>query len=217
MVRVLLQMLRFITKFQKKSVSIKIEVEEYSNSENTLIRLIQARTYAEEIQVYKNHCLSSKRKVKTRMWKLDPFLDDNNILRVGGRLNKSSLIESAKHPIILPKWIASRRLAESFHQSVQHSGRTTTVSEIRQSGFWIVNVNLCIRSIIHHCVRCRLFRGKMGEQKMANLPDQRITCEGPFVYSGVDMFGPFHIETTIDMSTSSFINALRRFLARRGM
>ncbi len=161
-------------------------------------------------------------------------------MRVGGRLRKSNFINSTKHPVILPKCIASQRLAESFHRSVQHSGRTTTVCEIRQSGFWIVNVNSCVRSIIHKCVRCRLFRGKLGEQKMADLPDDRISCEGPFVYSGVDMFGPFlvkekrssvkryvalftcfssravHIETTKDMTTDSFINALRRFLSRRG-
>ena len=232
MVRVLLQMKRFIAKCRKKSVKNAIDIDEFNEGETMLIKLIQQRAYSEEIKIYKNMNPScNKKKVKTRIWQLDPFLDDSGVLRVGGRLKRSMLIDVAKHPVILPKAVASQRLAESFHRSVQHSGRTTTVSEIRQSGFWIVNINSCVRSIIHRCVLCRLFRGKLGEQKMADLPDERIACEGPFVYTGVDMFGPFyvkerrssvkryvamftcmssraiHIETTNEMTTDSFINA----------
>ena len=148
---------------------------------------------------------------------------------------------NVKHPAVLPyNAVATRRLAESCHHAVEHSGRTTTVGEIRQSGFWIVNINSCVRSVIFKCIPCRVFRGKLGEQKMADLPDSRASCEGPFVYTGVDMFGPFlvkekrsqvkryvalftclssravHLEATKDMSADSFIQGLRRFLARRG-
>ena len=76
---------------------------------------------------------------------------------------------------------------------------------------------------------------------MANLPIERFSTEAPFTYSGLDMFGPFHIkegrkenkryvalftcmssraihlETTFKIDTDSFIQALRRFIARRGM
>ena len=75
---------------------------------------------------------------------------------------------------------------------------------------------------------------------MANLPKERFATEGPFSYTGLDMFGPFyvkegrkqhkrfvalftcmssraiHLESTISMETDSFIQALRRFIARRG-
>ena len=81
----------------------------------------------------------------------------------------------------------------------------------------------------------------MGEQKMAPLPPERTSMEAPFTFCGVDMFGPFytkegrkehkrygclftcfscravHIEMTKNLDTDSFILALRRFLARRGM
>ena len=74
---------------------------------------------------------------------------------------------------------------------------------------------------------------------MADLPKERITPSPPFTYSGVDYFGPFHIkqgrkdvkrygvlftclasravhiETADTLETDSFINALRRFIARR--
>jgi len=75
---------------------------------------------------------------------------------------------------------------------------------------------------------------------MADLPPERLTTEGPFTFTGLDMFVPFyikdgrkenkrfvalftclssraiHLESTIKIDTDSFIQALRRFIARRG-
>ena len=97
-----------------------------------------------------------------------------------------------------------------------------------------------VRSFVGKCVKCRLLRGKLGEQKMTDLPTNKTTDEPPFTNCGVDMFGPFlikegrkelkrygalstclssmavHIERTCSLETDSFIQALRRFVARRG-
>ena len=76
---------------------------------------------------------------------------------------------------------------------------------------------------------------------MADLPSDRVTPDKPpFSFVGVDCFGPFivkrghslekrygviftclsiraiHIEVAHSMDTDSFVNALRRFMARRG-
>ena len=218
-----------------------LKMNEVDWSEKTLIKLIQQRSYPEEIKIYRNAQEKDRKKLRNRLSRLDPFLDQDGILRVGGRMKRTECFEVVKHPAILPdKAIATKRLVRYHHQKVQHSGRTTTVGEVRQSGFWVVNVNSCVRNIIYHCVPCRSFRGKLAEQKMADLPDYRTTPEGPFVLVGLDMFGPFlvkekrsqvkryvalytclssravHLETTKDMSTDSFIQSLRRFMARRG-
>ena len=87
---------------------------------------------------------------------------------------------------------------------------------------------------------CRKLRGTVGEQKMADLPLDRLQPAPPFTFCGVDYFGPFyikdgrrelkpygvlftclsscaiHLETAKTLETDSFLNALRRFLARRG-
>ena len=75
---------------------------------------------------------------------------------------------------------------------------------------------------------------------MTDLPTDRVSVSGPFTHTGVDFFGHFyvvnarkrvkrygviftcltsrsiHLETVIDLSTGSFINALRRFICIRG-
>ena len=88
--------------------------------------------------------------------------------------------------------------------------------------------------------KCRKYHGLLMTQKMIDLPEDRVAPAEPFTYSAVDYFGPFtvknrqsackrwgvifvcmatravHIETTDSLSTSSFINAYRRFVGCRG-
>ena len=56
------------------------------------------------------------------------------------------------------------------HSNVTHGGRGLTLNELRKCGFWIVNANTVTRGVIFRCVPCRKLRGKVGEQKMANIP-----------------------------------------------
>ena len=95
--------------------------------------------------------------------------------------------------------------------------------------------------MVNTCFACRRRQAPVLQQKMASLPEDRITpCKPPFTYVGVDCFGPFtvrrgrsdvkrygvlftclvvraiHIEVVHSLDTESFINALRRFIARRG-
>eukprot|EP00794_Sanderia_malayensis_P019357 gene19357-21277_t len=219
-------------------------------AENTIIRLVQAAAFEVELRVLKNvsrdkdEILRGERRILKKassLFKLDPFLDENGIVRVGGRMKKSCFDEECKHPILLPKkGKVTELVIDLCHRKAQHAGRGMTLNEIRSSGYWIINANSKVRQFISRCVRCRSLRGKLGEQKMADLPEERVTEAPPFTYCGVDLFGPFvikerrkelkrygvlftcfgsraiHIETTNSLDTDSFIQALRRFIARRG-
>lgn len=90
-------------------------------------------------------------------------------------------------------------------------------------------------------MHCKIRRAQPISQKMADLPSDRITVgQPPFTFTGVDLFGPFTvkrgcaeikrygclftcltvravpIEIVHSLDTDSFINALQRFICRRG-
>ena len=62
--------------------------------------LVQSRVYQDEIMNLRNEAPLS---LKSKLLQLDPFLDEEGILRVGGCLGLSNLTFGQKHPIILPK------------------------------------------------------------------------------------------------------------------
>ena len=172
---------------------------------------------------------------------LDPYLDVTGVLRVGGRITKANLTDSLKNPVILPKTgHITELIIRHIHEKTHHSGRGVTLNELRSNGYWIINGNAAVKRFISRCVRFRYLRGTAGEQKMANLPNSRVEPAPPFSYCAVDCFGPWyvregrrevkrygtlftcmasraiHIEVVHTMETDSFLQALRRVIARRG-
>lgn len=247
MVRVVATMKSFIKRCRTKKESrgkFIISVDDLQSSERSIITVLQLKYLSKQLKFYQTEQVESSTKLSRKtdpLWKLDPFVSYDGILRVGGRLSSSSLPDEEKHPIILPsKSIISRKITEHYHIVINHLGRTSTINELRQNGYWLVKSNTVVRSIIHHCQTCKILRGKLAVQKMADLPIERFSTEGPFTATGMDMFGPFyikegrkenkrfvvlftcmssravHLESTININTDSFIQALRRFIARRG-
>ena len=156
-------------------------------------------------------------------------------------MSNADLPHGERNPIVLPKSGHIVDLLVRFcHEKVAHQGRGMTMNEIRSRGFWILGGSSVVSRCIHSCVVCRKVRASSGSQKMSDLPSDRLEPGPPFTYCGVDYFGPFlikenrkevkrwgvlftclssravHLEVANSLSTSSFINALRRFKAIRG-
>ena len=149
-------------------------------------------------------------------------------------------------PIILPKnHHISILLIRHFHEQVNHQGRHFTQGALRAGGYWIIGAKSLIYNVLSKCINCIKYRSPLQDQKMADLPSERITPSAPFTHVGVDVFGHWeirtlktrggalqskrwaclfccfstraiHIEILESMDTSCFINALRRFFALRG-
>ena len=231
-----------------------VDVKERQHAELQIIRIVQNEAFQDEIQSLKDVNIkspaadkdASKERMKTvkessSLYKLDPFLDKDGVLRVGGRLRQSSIPYDVKHPVILSKkGHVTDLILCHFHQLIKHQGRGITQNEIRSSGYWIVGGSSVVSKHISECVSCRKLRGRPQEQKMANLPEDRLEPAPPFTFCAVDYFGPWyikegrrevkrygvlftclasravHVEVASSLSTDSFLNAYRRFVGRRG-
>ena len=213
------------------------------SAQNLVVRVYQMETYKDEILDLKHGKPLSQ---NSTIISLNPFLDEHGILRVGGRIKHSDLPTSEKNPTIISgKTHLATLLIQHFHEQVLHQGRHFTEGAIRSGGFWIIGGKRRISSLIFSCFICRRLRGKQQNQLMADLPADRVNPAPPFSYVGVDVFGPWsvvvrktrggeasskrwgvlftclsiravHIELVSEMSSSAFINALRRFISIRG-
>jgi len=64
---------------------------------------------------------------------LDPFLDNTKVLRVGGRLQNSSLAFDEKHLMLLPVGHEVTRLIfENKHRQLKHCGPQALLANTRQ-------------------------------------------------------------------------------------
>ncbi|GFV45900.1 integrase catalytic domain-containing protein [Trichonephila clavipes] len=185
---------------------------ETKTAEETIIRWVQGFYFQEEIQSIKKQISLPP---KSPLHSLHPFIDEHGLVREGGRLQNSQLRFSSKHPIMLPSQHSiSELLIKEQHIAHLHAGPTFVTNS------------------------------EHPPQLMGNLPKHRVTLERPFFSCGIDYAGPVlikcnkgrgtkstkgyialfvclatkavHIEAVGDLTTDSFIAALRRFSARRG-
>ena len=121
-----------------------------------------------------------------------------------------------------------------------HSGRQHRMSLLRQR-YWVIKANYAVRKILEICYSCREREAPFCEQKMAELPKDRLLPDRPpFTIVGVDCFGLFrvrrnrslvkrygviftcmttrtvHIEIAHSLDTDLFLFALRLFISRTG-
>ena len=172
------------------------------------------------------------------LYRLDPFLDRERFLRVGGRIQQARIHEDNKNPVILPKkGHVTELLIKDFHEKAQHQGRCFALNEIRSNGYCIIG---CSGALLRIAPPASDYKRRSKSKRMAELPKERVEPSPPFTYCGVDLFGPLyvkegrkelkrygllftcmtsrviHLEVCNTMGTDSFLNALRRFICRRG-
>ena len=188
---------------------------------------------------------SQKNKLLTKtfaLFKLDPILIDG-LLKVTGRLGNAELASDLKHSIILPK--ASHLtvlIVKATHcGSVGHAGVNLTVNSVCHR-YWIINAKVCVKRAIDKCISCKKIDSGSNNQVMADLLSSRLRLhETPFSQVSTDYFRhlsvklkrlevkgygwlftclttrAIHLEVAIDLSKSSFVNVLSRFVSKRGL
>ncbi|KRZ16794.1 hypothetical protein T11_15773 [Trichinella zimbabwensis] len=121
-----------------------------------------------------------------------------------------------------------------------HAGLNQTLAALRRR-FWVVRGRQAVKRCIRACIICRKHDARPFCPLISDLPPERVTPSFPFNRVGLDFAGPLHVkdeqrplqkvyiclftcmvmravhlELVLDMTTISFLAALRRFIARRG-
>ena len=206
-------------------------------AETAVIRHVQQQRYGEEMVALRDHGRVSK---SSPLARLSPQFEDG-LIRLTGRLRHAPVPEDTKCPAVLPNdHHGVKLLVRHIHEINGHAGRDFVLAEVRRQ-YWVVGATSVVQSVVRSCVTCRRREAPPCQQQMAELPPDRVSAEGPaFTNVGVDYFGPFlvkrgrarekrygclftclvsravHVEVAESLSTGSFLNALYRFMARRG-
>ncbi|KAJ8022437.1 hypothetical protein HOLleu_37334 [Holothuria leucospilota] len=116
-----------------------IKIEELEKAEGAILKVVQGDAFGNEIRILMSLESPIDRKgIKKRndalkqtnaLFRLDPYIDENGILRVGGRLRQSNFPDCVKHPVILPRNShISKLIIVHFHDKVANiKGRSYTI------------------------------------------------------------------------------------------
>lgn len=238
-IRVVAWILRFVYRNYNKPTYLTIT--ELRKAQFIIIKYIQQSEFTEDINcIKKNGTVNSK----SRILPLNPFLDREGMLRVGGRLKNANISQEMIHPLIIPHSSHyTNLLIDHAHKLTYHGGPRITLAWLRQK-YWVVGGNNAVKKRLRSCITCKRNNPTKQHQIMGDLPESRVTPTRPFYNAGVDYTGyvdvksnkgrgikttkgyiavfvcmatkAVHLELVSDLSTSAFIAALRRMAARRG-
>ena len=241
--RVTAFILRFIYNCKTKNrdkLTGPLSVDELRKSLYFIIKTIQETEFSKEIIELKNN----KQLSNKTLLSLKPYLDNEGMIRVGGRLINASIPFEQKHPLLLPSqnYVVSL-LFNLEHLRLGHAGPQTVLSNIRLR-FWPLNGIRQVKGVINKSIVFFRFKAQPIQQLMSDLPKDRVQLSRPFTKVGVDYGGPFllkssnlrkapvskaylalfvcmsskavHLELVSSLSSEAFLQTLTRFISRRG-
>lgn len=219
----------------------QVSYHELTSAEQLWARIVQQNEFSSELSKIKLNLA-----VTGKLSSLAPYWDHNeNLMRVGGRIDKANLPIGRRHPIILPeKSRFTILLFQTAHKRLLHAGPRSLLNHIRNK-WWPINGKRIATSTVHKCITCFRVQPQFQKQIMGNLPSYRINPSKPFLNTGVDFAGPIttlqhegqrcritkksyvclfvccsskavHIEPVTALTTEALMACLKRFIARRG-
>ena len=110
-----------------------------------IFKMLQQHSFSHGISTLKSNTTIHR---SSSLFKLNPFLDTDGVLRVGDRFKRSMLDINKVHPVILPKAnLITKAIVTWYHENVAHCGRSMTLNNIRNNGLW-VSANSVVRRTI---------------------------------------------------------------------
>ena len=237
-IRVVSFVLRFISKMKKslKETSGELSYNELSKAKTVLLIQCQKTNLNKEYKLLSEGQTIPK---SSSIFKLNPKLEKDGLMRVQSRLGKSYLSSEEVSPIIVPKSHESLLITRHTHKLHKHAGVNAMLVYLRNQ-YWIIRARVTCKKVKGQCISCRRQDSKSIKETMAPLPEVRVKPTPSFAITGMDHGGPLyccnhpgkkfyillftcavtralHLELVDSLSGETTIMAIRRFIARRGM
>ena len=233
------QLIRVTARFYRFAEKIQRRRHQLDGREGPLTKeeLAKAEKFWVKKMQVKLHSHMEKGEFKT----LSAFVDNEGVIRVGGRVDAAIVSYETRHPALLPSdhWV-SLLIMRHAHQ-FGHNGIAATTAKTRIK-YWIIKAAKLSKQVKKQCVFCKQMAKQCEAQIMAELPQMRLAPYTPPFYStSCDYFGPImvkvgrgkrdkhygviftclntravHLEMATDLSTMEFLQVLRRFFSIRG-
>ncbi|XP_043219934.1 uncharacterized protein LOC122380652 [Amphibalanus amphitrite] len=212
------------------------------------LKVMQENAFTEEIsylQDKQENKLVNSASVPKLVKELNVFIDKSGLLRCRGRLSKLNRYSYAVHnPILLDKTHRLTTLMiEDQHRRCKHLGVGTTLTELREHGYWIPSGRQVVKRVLKDCITCQKLNALAFEYpKMTNLPRERVSLIKPFCNTAIDYTGHIlvedtngemrkmyivlytclaircvHLDLVPDLSLGSFLQSFRRFCSTYGV
>ena len=221
-----------------------LSTEDINSAEILLLKASQARAFPSELA----HLKSSPPKPipsTSKLLTLHPFLGQDGLLHLGGRLSQAAIPSEQRFPIIVSSRDILIKLMFNYnHTQLGHCGPTLLLSHTGER-YHVLGGRQLSRNVCKTCVTCRKAAARVQTQLMGQLPAARTTPSPPFETTGIDYAGPFtlkkghtrkpvlvkaylaificfstkavHLEVVNDLTTAAFLATLKRFICRRGL
>ena len=145
--------LRFVHRTRKVG---PLQADELDQARMMWIKEIQALSFASEY----NFLRKRSAKAGPLVSQLKLFIDENGVIRRGGRLQNSPLPYDCKFPVLLPKEGGITELViRHAHSRVLHSGTMSTITHLRQN-YWIPKIHVFVKSYLRKCTTCNKVMGR---------------------------------------------------------
>ena len=175
--------------------------EEKEGAERLLVAAIQSQHFEKEILkllklgVATPNAMKELRSKNSRLTSLSPFLDKDNLIRAGGRIEKAKVYSyDMRNPMVLPdsKDENVRALIREYHVKNLHSSQQQTFSSLKQK-FHILGGKNAVNMVLSKCIVCQRAFKNPSPQREGDLPEDRLQIVAPFAVSGADVFGPYPV------------------------
>ena len=138
----------------------RFTAQELKNSEFEIFKIVQ-RDYLEDS--YVNLSIDKSLSKTDPLVKLSPFIDNDQVIRLRGRVSEASIPYDSKHPIVLHGSSPLVKLIiQDIHHELGHMGRDYMMTAIRRI-FHIIKGSKLVKTILKNFVIYRKIQGKPDE------------------------------------------------------